>query len=247
MILYCTEQYVLLASAVCTFFAVNQPETIVFTMNNAQDAMQSSCTSPLTRRGLERRAALLQAANALFLEKGFKEVSLDDIVQLCGGSKAAIYQHFGNKKGLLAALFEYRCQNFFKDHPPPERQVNQSLRDIILYTAKMIYQALTDADNIAFMRLVVQESQADPELAQLAYDNGPKRGLTLIAQLLQDAHTQHEIDCPYPYESATLFFGMLRHPQWRLLMGLSPLEDHLNPNHYLEYLVDRFLAGHRIA
>ena len=68
----------------------------------------------------------------------------------------------------------------------------------------------------------------------------------IITKLLEHAHAQGEIDCPYPYESATLFFGMLRHSQWRLLVGLSALESQLDADHYLQYLVERFLAGHRL-
>lgn len=215
-------------------------------MSKVQDLPQAGCMSPLTRRGIERRASLLQAANTLFLEKGFNAVSLDDIVQFCGGSKAAVYQYFGNKKGLLAALFEYRCEKFFKSNPPPQWEPGQSLYDIMLLTAQSVYTAFTDPENIAFMRLVVEESQRDPELAQLAYDSGPRRGLLIVANLLERAHAQGEIDCPHPYESATLFFGMLRHAQWRLLVGLPPLEDHLQPDHYLQYLIERFLAGHRL-
>lgn len=200
----------------------------------------------LTKRGVERRAAILQAANSLFLEKGFRAVSLDDIVTCSGGSKAAIYQYFGNKKGLLSALCEYRCENFFKNQPLPEYKPNDSLFNYMLHTAKAIYSAFTHSENIAFMRLVVEESQRDPELAQLAYDSGPKRGLTFVANILEQAHQANEIYCPFSYESATLFFGMLRHPQWRLLLGLPPLEEHLNADHYLHYLVERFLAGHAV-
>lgn len=216
-------------------------------MSQEPDMCAPANTVPLTRRGVERRASLLQAANVLFLERGFNAVSLDDIVQVCGGSKAAIYQYFGNKKGLLAALFEYRSENFFKENPPPERQPGQSMDEIMLLMAKAVYTALTDPNNIAFMRLVVEESQRDPELAQLAYDTGPKRGLLLIAGLLEQAHQQGDIDCPHPYESATLFFGMLRHAQWRLLVGLSPLESRLDANQYIQYSVERFLAGHRLS
>ncbi len=210
------------------------------------NAPAPTCALSLTRRGIERRASLLQAANTLFLEKGFNAVSLDDIVQVCGGSKAAVYQYFGSKKGLLGALFEYRCERFFKENVPPQWQPGQSLHDIMLLTAQAVYMAFTDAENIAFTRLMVEESQRDPELAQLAYDTGPRKGLLNIANTLAMAHEQGEIDCPHPYESATLFFGMLRHSQWRLLVGLSPLESHLDADHYLQYLVERFLAGHRL-
>lgn len=219
-------------------------------MSNAQQENTNSSTTmcgvPTTRRGAERRAAILQAANTLFLEKGFKKVSLDDIVTQSGGSKAAIYQYFGNKSGLLAATFEYRCENFFKDQPIPEYTTNEPLYDCMLRLTMAIYDAFSHPDNIAFTRLVIEESQGDPELAELAYDSGPKRGLTMVANMLTKAHEAGEIHCPQPYASAVLFFGILRHIKWRLMVGLSPLEDNLNPDTYFPYLIERFLAGHAI-
>ena len=54
---------------------------------------------PQTKRGHERCIALLISATELFLERGYDAVSLDDIVQHAGGSKASIYKYFGNKEG----------------------------------------------------------------------------------------------------------------------------------------------------
>ena len=46
---------------------------------------------PQTKRGHERCIGLLISATELFLERGYDAVSLDDIVQHAGGSKASIY------------------------------------------------------------------------------------------------------------------------------------------------------------
>jgi len=55
-------------------------------------------------RRTARRQAILDAAEALFLEYGYPSVSLSTIVQRSGGSLATIYQMFGNKQGLLHAI-----------------------------------------------------------------------------------------------------------------------------------------------
>ena len=200
---------------------------------------------PQTRRGTERRAALLSAANRLFLQRGFGQVSLDDLVAEVGGSKAAIYQYFGSKKGLLAALVSYRCELFFDENEPPEHLDNQCIRVQLLKTAQLIYQAFTRPDNIAFMRLIIEASQNDPEMAELAYNAGPRRGLQKITCLLQEAHDAAQIDCPEPHESAILFLGILRHAQWRLLVGLPAFEPDLYDDQLIPKLIDRFLAAHR--
>lgn len=68
------------------------------------------CEKPQTRRGIERRLALLLSATELFLEKGYDAVSLDDIVNHAGGSKTSIYKYFGNKDGLLqSAIIAVKC------------------------------------------------------------------------------------------------------------------------------------------
>lgn len=72
------------------------------------------CEKPQTRRGIERRLALLLSATELFLEKGYDAVSLDDIVNHAGGSKTSIYKYFGNKDGLFTAIWIIAVKCFLK-------------------------------------------------------------------------------------------------------------------------------------
>src|SRR3954462_3635511 len=52
----------------------------------------------------DRRKLILAAAQKVFLERGYGNASIDAVVELAGGSKATVYQIFGNKEGLLGAL-----------------------------------------------------------------------------------------------------------------------------------------------
>ena len=64
-------------------------------------------TANLTGRArakADRRDALLAAAAALFAERGFTRVSLEDIGGASGVSGPAIYRHFESKQAVLAAL-----------------------------------------------------------------------------------------------------------------------------------------------
>lgn len=210
------------------------------------DAAAVEGRAPQTRRGAERRAALLAAADELFLQRGYDAVSLDDLVAQVGGSKAAIYQYFGNKQGLLIALVSFRCQRFFEENELPKQLGQRQVRDVLHLLARKLYDAFCRPDNVAFMRLIMQESQRDPEMAQLAYNAGPLRGLNDTAGILREAQAQGQIDCPLPFESAILFLGILRHSQWRLLVGLSPLEPDLDADTHIAYCIDRFLAAHRV-
>src|SRR3546814_5445337 len=51
-----------------------------------------------------RHEAILDAAEALFIEQGYDRTSLAEIVRRSGGSLATLYELFGNKQGLLHAI-----------------------------------------------------------------------------------------------------------------------------------------------
>lgn len=54
----------------------------------------------------ETRALLLATARQMFSEQGFAHASMDDLTARAGLTRGALYHHFGDKKGLLAAVVE---------------------------------------------------------------------------------------------------------------------------------------------
>jgi AcrR family transcriptional regulator len=52
----------------------------------------------------EREAQLLDVAEQTFADRGFKSVSMDEIADRASISKPVLYDHFGSKDGLLAAV-----------------------------------------------------------------------------------------------------------------------------------------------
>lgn len=64
----------------------------------------TSGTTERDRAKADRQAAILRAAAALFAERGFSGVSLEDIGTAVGVSGPAVYRHFANKQALLGAI-----------------------------------------------------------------------------------------------------------------------------------------------
>lgn len=63
----------------------------------------------VTRRRLpraERAQQLLDVAEAVFTEHGLQAASMDEIAERAGVTKPVVYDHFGSKDGLLAAVIE---------------------------------------------------------------------------------------------------------------------------------------------
>jgi AcrR family transcriptional regulator len=70
---------------------------------------------PLKRKRIpaaERRAAVLQAAAALFAQNGYAGTRLDDVAAAAGVTKPIVYRHFDSKKALYLALLTKHERDF---------------------------------------------------------------------------------------------------------------------------------------
>ena len=56
-----------------------------------------SAAGRVRQSAADRRKAILAAARDVFLERGYANSSIDAVVERSGGSKATVYQLFGNK------------------------------------------------------------------------------------------------------------------------------------------------------
>jgi AcrR family transcriptional regulator len=70
------------------------------TLSDAPDT-ESTDSSPDTKPGRER---ILEHARALFLERGYVDVSMREIAEAANLRKASIYHHFADKEALFTAI-----------------------------------------------------------------------------------------------------------------------------------------------
>lgn len=199
-------------------------------------------TQPLTRRGAERRLNLLKTAYDLFLQHGYDKVSLDEIIQIAGGSKTSIYQYFHDKKGLFHAVCDYhfsqKSQNFILEY-----QADDTLKSYLHQTLSKFYHAIQNERDRQFFHLILQQSQSDPNLMQDLNQRWCNEVQGNVQNILTQAHQQQKILCPNPAYSATMFWGIVHDIHWKSLMNLP-----LNPQQveaYLEYSLERFLIAHQ--
>jgi AcrR family transcriptional regulator len=60
--------------------------------------------SPKQREIRDREERLLDVAQAMLLERGYEDLRMDRIAEVVGVSKGTVYQHFGSRDDLVAAV-----------------------------------------------------------------------------------------------------------------------------------------------
>src|SRR5262245_14636282 len=67
-------------------------------------------TNGQTARAAATRGRLLEAAEQVFAEEGFRNATLQEIARRADANVASTAYHFGSKEGLYAAVFEFAEQ-----------------------------------------------------------------------------------------------------------------------------------------
>ncbi|GAA4621496.1 TetR family transcriptional regulator [Actinoallomurus vinaceus] len=75
-----------------------------------QSAVKDEARTPRQERRAQTRAALLDAAEHLWAERGIRGASLDEIAGRAGLTKGAVYSNFASKSDLVLALLERYTQ-----------------------------------------------------------------------------------------------------------------------------------------
>lgn len=197
-----------------------------------------------TRRGELRREALLDAARDVFLEHGYSAASVEDVVTRVGGSKASLYQYFGNKEGLFGEMIAGQCKQFLSAVAFPNK-LEGDIETTLTELGRRAMKMFLDPKRLAMHRAMIGEAARFPELAERFYESGPKRGIAALSEFFKAQHQSGTLNCPDPELAAIHFMDLVRsYPSWRALLGLSPLPRGRDMDEFIRTAVQTFLHGY---
>ena len=159
------------------------------------------------RRG-KRREAMLCAAHALFVERGFENTTLSQIVGRSGGSLATLYELFENKPGMLRALVRERCLGIQSELDAAIAE-GRPYRNAIRAIAEEMLDRFLDPDYIGLFRVVVAQCAGHPDLGQQIYDSGPAVCQAKTGQYFATQIAAGTLAPGDPLEIAKMFFQMV--------------------------------------
>ena len=215
------------------------------------DALSSSLETPEFRRGpggrptreeAERRhRALLDAATALFLERGLNGASIDAIAERAGVAKRFIHARYADKAELFVAAigrFVEERLSPFKRFEVPEIPVEAGLHQ---FGRRLLALALSP-EPLSIYRTLVMEGSRFPGLAQLFIERNRERAFSGLTHLLATYAERGEIVLDDPQMTAEHFFIlMIGIPQRLALIGIR--EDEAQADRRLRAAIRLFLEG----
>lgn len=166
--------------------------------------------APGRPKDLEKRCAILDAALALFAERGVDGAPIEAIAARSGVSKVTVYGHFGDKQAIVDAVVAREMERVSQRIEAAANAAGP-LEQRLSCLGEELVAAMTEPCHLALDRTIALESQRNPEMGRRYFAEGPGRVQTLLATLLADAQARGEIGTGDPAEMArdlvSLWFG----------------------------------------
>ncbi|WP_347755246.1 TetR/AcrR family transcriptional regulator [Agrococcus sp. ProA11] len=145
-------------------------------------------SNPGPTRGAGRteriRAAILSAAEVVFLRDGFVGASMDEVARLAGSSKQTVYKHFGSKEALFVELVS--SMTVSTGDPLGHEAADASgppAENLTALAIEMLDAVLTPRI-LRLRRLVIGEANRFPELGRALFEHGPARAMAGVERRL---------------------------------------------------------------
>jgi len=167
---------------------------------------------------------VIRAAWQLFLDYGFSATSMDAIAKAAGVSKATLYAYFPSKEALFASLIVAECESLQHDLPMPK--LSAGLSEALREFARQYIRTFIDRKDVAFVRIIANESGRFPALARLFYESGPEATIRRLSQFLEEARAAKLLEFDDSIGAAKQFLSLVRGELPLLIvLGLNELTE----------------------
>ena len=164
----------------------------------------------------ERRDQILDAANALFAELGYDEVSIEDIASSAGVTRGLVHHYFGGRKDVYVALLERLGAVREEQLRPP---VGRSARARVADSVSR-WLDWTEANRTIYLGTIAPgEDIADPDVRRVIADL-VRRAVALVAAF----HADIAEDSPRLRYALECWTGLNRAATRRWLRGEATRE-----------------------
>lgn len=164
----------------------------------------------------ERRAQILSAARACFLETGYHATKVETIARAAGLSKGAVYFHFDSKRALLEALVD---QEFERASGLLDSLAESE--EALASAAERFFEWMKTADDPSHRFFLLSgELAVHDDALRKRLETHHLGILARIEALLQTQAARHGLDATHTYGFAVLLKALADGLQGSLALGM---------------------------
>jgi AcrR family transcriptional regulator len=193
------------------------------------------------------KARILDAAQRVFLKRGYQSASLDEIAETAPASKPTIYAHFPGKEALFEAVVARVIDGLtdFEGFEPKGRSVQDKLASLGIEVVDRFIE-----DTIGVTRATIAEAERFPALSRQVHEAGRDRAAAAVSHVLNDATHAVSRGSKGPFGSkrslatAQIFMDLILLPMlMRALMGEGAKELRSELPAFVRERISFFLAA----
>jgi AcrR family transcriptional regulator len=195
----------------------------------------------------DAEARILDAAQRVFLEKGYNGASIDEIAEQAPASKPTIYAYFPNKEALFTAVVTRVIKGFtgFGGYTPVGRSVQDKLTSLGTELVERFIK-----DTVGVTRVTIAEADRFPALSRHVHEAARDRAADAVSHLLNDATHALSRTSKRPFSNkrslatAQIFMDLILLPMlMRSLMGDEAKVLRKDLSSFVRERVNFFLAA----
>ena len=144
------------------------------------------------RRKDARPQEILEAALAVFAEKGFAAARMDEIAARAHVAKGTIYLYFASKEAVFKALVQEMLAPQLTRFADLARAHHGPIAPLLAEILRSLGRFIATSDRVVLPKMVIAEAGNFPDLARIYREEIAERGLALFGGLLQAGIAQGE-------------------------------------------------------
>jgi AcrR family transcriptional regulator len=197
------------------------------------------------RRKEARPGELLEAALALFVEKGFAATRVEEVAAHAGVSKGTLFLYFPSKEDLFKAVVRENLAGRFIEWNAEFEQFTGDSAELVRYAMRSWWERIGMTPASGITKLVMSEAGTFPEIAAFYQQEVIGPGHALIRRILQRGVDRGEFrDLPLDYAVYSLIAPMIFLLMWKHSMApCCPPAHQLDPVSFIDTQVDLILRG----
>jgi AcrR family transcriptional regulator len=156
------------------------------------------------RRKEARPQEILDAALAVFAEKGFSAARMEDISRRAGITKGTLYLYFDGKEALFKALVRESLSPTIEGVVARARSYDGASRDLLVLVLTTVGTFIRTSDRVVLPKIVIAEAGNFPELARFYRREIIDKGLGLLEEIVARGIARGEFRKVDPRHAARL-------------------------------------------